>query len=311
MAPLHIVYLPVWFILSPYVASIPIGTDVLNSSQRKGCITTLAMGHQKLIDYNTSIIERNKSIRTYLYTIQDCGKGICDSVADVVVFHEGNILPHHQHYIQSATPDMPMLFVNVSVVFEDFRIVNKSFCPRTIFSDLKLVGAGYHSMCYFWFLGFREYVKQYDWMLRFDSDCILKSESRRAINNLPERFHFGATLWLSLDKSRYDKISETEEGIVVQGMRNLTVQFARDNNIYQNIRTWKGPYTNVMYINLNWLRSNEIILKYMDVVNASECIYGNRWGDLPLWGAAIHVAKEPTRKLVLPYYHGSHQLLVK
>ena len=29
-------------------------------------------------------------------------------------------------------------------------------------------------MCRFWFIGFLEYLKEYDWMLRLDPDCELE-----------------------------------------------------------------------------------------------------------------------------------------
>ena len=44
------------------------------------------------------------------------------------------------------------------------------------------------------------------------------------------------------------------------------------------IRSWKAPYTNVMYTNLVWLRNQSIINAYTKAVVDSGCIYGNRWG---------------------------------
>jgi hypothetical protein len=100
------------------------------------------------------------------------------------------------------------------------------------------------------------------------------------------------------------------KGMVVRGLRNLTIEFANRNNIPGYIKSWKAPYTNVMYLNLNWLRNHSLINDYMKAVHDSGCIYGNRWGDLPLWGGAILLAKEPTTRLKLPYFHGSHNTYV-
>ena len=233
------------------------------------------------------------------------------ALADVIIYHEGNILESHQIFIQSQTPDMPIQFVNISVVFQDFHVVNNPLCPPSVLSDPKNTPPGYNSMCYFWFVAFRDYLKSYDWMLRFDSDCKLEQDSREAIYSLPDNVHFASTMWQDLSRSKFDRISEKGEGMVVRGLRNLTITFADKNGLPSNIKSWKAPYTNVMYLNLKWLENNTIINDFTKLVVDSGCIYGNRWGDLPLWGAALVLANEPTMKLKLPYFHGSHNTWVK
>jgi hypothetical protein len=279
---------------------------------RKGCIVTLAFGHEDkdILKYNESIVKRNRSIRDHLYTLQPKKDGSKVAVADVIIFHEGNILQSHQDFIQLQTPEMPIKFVNISVVFQDFHFVANPLCPPSILSDVKNTPPGYNSMCYFWFAGFQDYVKDYDWMLRFDADCVLGIDVRQNINHIPEKVHFASTSWTNLERSKFDKISEKGEGMVVRGLRNLTIEFANEHKIPGYIKSWKAPYTNVMYVNLKWLRSHSIINDYIKAVIKSGCIYANRWGDLPLWGAAIKIAKEPTIKLKLPYFHGSHNVWI-
>ena len=36
-------------------------------------------------------------------------------------------------------------------------------------------------------------------------------------------------------------------------------------------------------------------------VDLSGCVYANRWGDLPLWGAFLNKLQEPMVELELPY----------
>ena len=285
--------------------------DVLSQNRSLGCIVSLAMGFDDLLLYNETLSARNKSVRDHLYTCVEGGADKCTAVADVIIFHEGNIIQYHQDYIQSFTPDMPIKFVNISSVFQQFHSVNNSICPPSKFSQLSVTSAGYHSMCYFWFLGFMDYVSEYDWMMRIDSDCVLSENSRDSVNNLNnQKVSFAATRWIALDKEKYDTISLTSEGLVVRGMRVFTENFAVKHGLFQKVKTWKAPYTNVLYINLRHLRRNKIIAEYMKVVKESECIYSNRWGDMPLWGAAIFLSKEPRIKLNMKYFHGSHNSLV-
>ena len=162
----------------------------------KGCIVTLSFGYDTLVKYDKTIILRNKSVRDHLYTIYTTATGMTSAVADVIIFHEGNVWPSHQEYIQRATSDMPITFVNISTVFQDFHVVNNPLCPPSILSDQKNTPPGYNSMCYFWFVAFRDYVKQYDWMLRFDDDCVLGQNIRDNIHNLPSTVHFASPSWL-------------------------------------------------------------------------------------------------------------------
>ena len=163
--------LPVW----AGVATRTVATTTPYIPGTKGCIVTLAFGgFAKVDEYNKTLVLRNKSVRDHLYTPVRAADGtVVSAVADVIVFHEGNIWPSHQTYIQAATPDMPVRFVNISAVFADFHVVNNPLCPPSVLSDPKNTPPGYNSMCYFWFVAFRDYVKEYDWMLRFDDDCVL------------------------------------------------------------------------------------------------------------------------------------------
>ena len=45
---------------------------------------------------------------------------------------------------------------------------------------------------------------------------------------------------------------------------------------------WPSPYTNLMWIDLAWARS-DAVRAVLRAVNDTGCIWTNRWGDLPLW----------------------------
>jgi len=47
------------------------------------------------------------------------------------------------------------------------------------------------------------------------------------------------------------------------------------------------PYTNVMFVNVQWILHEASLRNIFDTVEFSNCICINRWGDLPLWGETL------------------------
>jgi len=207
---------------------------------------------------------------------------------------------------------MPLVFINISEVFSKFIYVNNSICPST--KQSRRFNAGYHSMCYFWFIDFFIYLKDYQWLLRIDTDCELVKDSRELIPPKPP-IYFSSSYWMNLEEEKYDTVSATKpDGDVVRGMKSMVKEIAvrhqllSDNN--NTINTWKAPYSNVMYLNLTWARDNHILTDIIHTVDSSQCIYSNRWGDSPLWGAAIRLLNQPYYLLPIAYFHGSHHVLI-
>lgn len=281
---------------------------------RKGAIVALVKGGHDKKEYR-DVIRRNKSVRKYIWK--------CCQM-DVIIFHEGDLIQEHQAFIQSHTLDMPIIFINISSIFSQFEDVNLTACPST--KQSRRFNSGYHSMCYFWFVAFRKYMKSYDWLFRFDADCEAKEDYSHII---PHRdVYFSSSIWLDLRTEKYDMISANNpDGQVVLGMKHFINQFIysynikisenylKKNKIFDSnstyLSTWRAPYTNVMYLNLTWLRSHILLNEFINKISESKCIYSNRWGDSPLWGAAVSLAGLDYSRLPVSYYHGSHHLLVK
>src|SRR5207253_5088370 len=103
-----------------------------------------------------------------------------------------------------------------------------------------------------------------------------------------------------------------DRDFVTRGMNEMTLKFLRSQNGIKNLKKKdppSGPYMNVLGLNLQKVRSNELVKKYIDHVDKSNGIYSHRWGDLPLWGEVIHyILGEDSFKLdvSLKYYHESH-----
>lgn len=63
-------------------------------------VVVLTRGYQDVRKYNT-LIRRNISIAKNLGALKD---------TDILIFHEGNILPQHQEYIAKFTPTLNLIF---------------------------------------------------------------------------------------------------------------------------------------------------------------------------------------------------------
>jgi len=78
---------------------------------------------------------------------------------------------------------------------------------------------------------------------------------------------------------------------------------------YKHRTVWPAPATNTFYINLTWLYEQPLLLSFLDGVEKSKCIFSNRWGDLPIWGAALALMNEQPYRWDVNVEHSSHRCM--
>lgn len=125
---------------------------------------------------------------------------------------------------------------------------------------------------------------------------------------------FSAVDWMDLSGRGFDSVNMRHrfEGTCVKGVGTMVNGFIASRNLTcGRLNTWMGPYSNVYFVNLRWLRQQALILEFMEAVDSTGCIFSNRWGDHVLWGAALAVASVPKFILNMTYYHGSHRVTVR
>jgi len=254
----------------------------------KNAIVVLTKGYDKNEDYE-KLVSRNDSIYHKLYTsLKDKNE------YDVIIFHEGNITEKQQEYIQSKTPDFPLQFRKVE--FQN-KVVNHPNCPNTDVSEK--FSMGYKNMCYFWSISFFEYLKDYNYIIRVDEDCVLDRFEPNLIENYKrENIMFSSAKWQGDD-----------ELSVTTGMKELFTEFMKKHSKTPKNENASFPYTNFMVVNIPYFKNNEDVKAVLQEIDKSECIFSNRWGDLPIWGYILcylidkNVYKTETG---VSYYHGSH-----
>ena len=228
----------------------------------KKTVVVLTRGYDDINKYR-QLIKRNKSILKNLYDVS----------IDIIIFHEGNINIQHQEYIQSQTPLLKIIFVNLKEKNNAFK-TEKSNLP--IYPPTNRWGFGYRHMCSFWFCDFFDYLEEYDSIIRIDEDCVIDFSLDELFFQLQEKtIVFGKMI--------------RDHDFVTKGLNEFTLQFIKTNLIDSNKgpKNPYGPYTNVIGMNMGLLRKNQTILNYIQNIQRSNYIYIYRWGDLPLWGEVI------------------------
>jgi hypothetical protein len=230
------------------------------------------------------LISRNKSI-----ALQPWSKEY-----DHLIFHEGNITPVQINFIKQRSGDIDLKFVSVKPLFEDFKERNGYVCkdcPPTLLSEK--FPYGYKAMCYFWFVEFTKYCYMYNNIFRVDEDCTLNGiQSNPAIPTV-----IASPMYQGMDCF-----------LVIKGMNEFFEKLSKTNKYnwkWDKPHKWRSPYTNVMWISLQWAMSPEVT-EIRNKVSANGCIISNRWGDLPLWGATCKLIGVPECNIDTGYYHGSH-----
>ena len=64
-----------------------------------------------------------------------------------------------------------------------------------------------------------------------------------------------------------------------------------------------------MVINVNYFYNNDLVKDVLSRIYESNCIFSNRWGDLPIWGYILSYLVDKKHYIEdksISYYHGSH-----
>jgi len=243
---------------------------------KPGVICCLTRGYTNINRYS-KLISRNN----HLSKLQWASK------YDHKIFHEGNIPQDHQQYILDQT-SLPIEFVNIEHVFKrpSRKIPTDAECRRD--SDWP---EGYKRMCRFWFVDFWEYIKEYEYMIRFDEDVLVDEECTDPIE------------YAKLNNVHYlcpYLMGEPYE--VIDGLDKLTgISYEDMHNV---------PSTHTQLIHVPHYIDKPDVREFIDLIDSSGCILYNRWGDAPLMGILV---RKFTKDFEYEFewkgfkgYHGSH-----
>ena len=261
--------------------------------RRKGAAVMLMRTYSEFANYSRTI-ERTRSIALV--------PALCDSY-DHIIFHEATLPSAHKKHIleQIGKPLNDVIkFMDIDSVFHsrdasinvDTKKAARYKCPGN--SRTRGFPVSYHAMCAFWFIDIVEILSpKYSHFLRIDDDCLI-------VNTFGTMLHDPAVELLSAGKhiAAVSYPSDAEE--TVTGLVDFFEELADDPDHPERQRfeaplrngrlELVSPYTNVMWLDLEWARS-ETVQSVLRAVDETGCILSNRWGDLILY--------EPKREMMV------------
>ena len=167
---------------------------------------------------------------------------------------------------------------------------------------------GYEYMCKFFGLDIYDYLKEYDYYLRCDTDCVIK-ELNYDIFDWAEKNHLGygyaarkieahkitrGTLPVWTDK--YIKRCNVQPSALMDDPLSFCCNF----------------YNNFHIGRVSFFNSPEV-RHYLEAVNASGHTLQSRWGDSTVQAYTVRLFMDPRQILYIPdftYMHGSHNKII-
>lgn len=246
----------------------------------------LTKGYASETDYKM-LVDRNKSIYKIFYSkLNDKEK------FHNIIFHEGNITDTHQKYIQTQTPLFPIFFVAVPFRTQTYPEKNL-ICYLT--DESNAFSNGYKNMCHFWTIDFLEYLKNYEYIIRIDEDCTVTHMPKNILEIYKENnIFYSSPFFQGKDNKK-----------IVVGLKNFFIEI----NNKKKYRNFKFPYTNFFIMNVPFFNGRKKLKHALTLIDDTDCIFINRWGDLPLWGYLLKYYVGPCNYIEdknLSYLHGSH-----
>ena len=251
-----------------------------NDNRYRCAICLLTRGYPHIDQYDM-LVRRNRSIQKKLHN-----KSI-----PVIIFHEGNITSEQEEYIKAQTPSLNIVFR--AIEFDHTR-ENVNVDQNT-----NMFNMGYRHMCSFWFVDMwhNEILKDFDYILRIDEDCEMRTNIDRIFRQLT-------------NSNQYYAICASMDGdadYVTRYMNETTLSFMNNKNALPH-KEPGGPMTQMTGFNMKRLRNEPMLQKYIKHIHDTRMIYINRWGDHSLWGEVFFYIL-PNRLKVdksIKYFHGSH-----
>lgn len=228
-------------------------------------IVCLSKGYSSLNEYD-ELISRNISILKYI------GKEY-----SIIIFNEGNIPFEHKEYILKSTPELSIEFIDIS---KDW-----------------ILKYPYSSMCRFFSYHVWNYCKEYEYVMRIDTDCEI-IEANNIFSNLEKQNVYYKTITWPWEES-HEMTNQTLPNFIE------SITGSSKNSFYHTF-----PYTNVYLSKVSFWLDKEIndLLKKV-CLSEDQLIY--RWGDLPILGSFLNIfSNNKVGTLSLKYKHKSHKCIV-
>jgi len=197
-------------------------------------------------------------------------------LSDVILFVESDFSKENIIFFESHYKNLKCKIIELNQS-EHFKInINE-----IVFEDKCDYSIGYRHMCQFFFSEIFNYIKEYDWFMRLDTDSYIES-----------KIQYNLFEYLNNNNKVYGYIAEIPEWEpVVKNIDEFFLSYIIENKLkteftYKFFEDGKYNlrqiYNNFEIINLKYYLNNELIKKISYDINKSGNIYKKRWRDAPL-----------------------------
>lgn len=229
------------------------------------------------VDMYWKLIKRNETI------VQSIGTN-----HDIIIFHEGNIQEEHQRFVQSKTPSLNIMWIQVPWYFpQGFQIPKESY-------ETWLNGScypGYHLMCHFHTCDVWDYVKNYDKILRIDEDCFLEGNWSEIFDIISEDVPFKAA----------------EGGGPTWGMHNISDVSLQEHFNEIDMKTL-SVYSTQVFVSFTKFWYTPEVISYINRFKKFDGSRKWRWGDQETYAIIFRACNIKVETFDnFRYYHESHK----
>jgi hypothetical protein len=258
-------------------------------ARARGAIVCLAKGHSNAQRYDR-LMARNQSIYETINRHRE-------RQYPLIIWHEGNISAEHQRYIQAGSLNADVRFADISSAFQ---------LPGSVAGELvEHWPVGYRLMCRFHTYHIWQYCRQFDYVMRIDDDCTLRSARVDPIQWLHA---VGADFAAATFVSETHGLTNRSLPVFVKKYLDMIHRPAAEIYFYNQV----FPYTN-LYVTRTafWLEAE--IQRFLYAIIREPDSIRLRWGDLPVLGVALNIFAAPEKVASIPdlvYRHASHNCTV-
>ena len=251
----------------------------------KAAIVCLTRGYGNVLQYET-LIKRNHKLFNNFNKRYDY---------PLIIFHEGNISPIHQNYIEKNSCDQKLIFVDIQDEFtwpEEIKQIRDN-----------RFNLGYRMMCRFHSYFIWEHLKEYEYVLRVDEDGFIEKLDYNIFEHMIEKNLDYMTCRFM--EEYHSLTNNTLPQACEKLLDNWTV---KDYN--QNEKFWI-PYTNLYTVKVSFFMQ-EKVQSFLKSLTMDPNFLMNRWGDAPVHGITLKAFGAKTNFIEdCIYEHGSHKCTVE
>lgn len=257
----------------------------------RGAIVLLTRGYPH-VEWYEKLIKRN----AYIY--ENFNKNL-ETQYPLVIFHEGNISQEHQNFILQYERNADVRFIDISSHFRWPASIPLSSVKDHAFHP------GYRLMCAFNCFHIWNYVKDFDYIMRVDEDCLIGELKYDIFKHMEENsMHYLVS-----------RFSEETHPLTNETLPPVAHSLLGDKwavSDYDQHNLWV-PYTN-LYVAKTALFLQPDVQEFLLKLTSDERFLTHRWGDHVTMGIILKAFSKPEKVSHIHnfiFYHGSHHCITQ